>query len=478
MPRTYAGAFIVFLCVHKNKHIMKKLLFFALVAALHPESRAQVVPNGDFENWNSVAYEEPAGWYTGNPRDVQRFGLPCVTRVAGVSGYAIRVQSNIVGADTSDSYFINTANPCADPQNWTGGVPYSQQPGAITGSFRYNLLGNDTAALVVVFRKNGLHIGDNMFLIRGTGTQSTFTTFSYPVVCAGVPDTIIIAAATNVKGAGAMNGSFIEFDNLAFTGATQTIPGGDFDTWIPKSFDRPMGWSSWGTGVTKTATVYGGLSAVRLETMNEMCGGNNSSGITSGYMTENSGPAGGVPYTATNDTLCGYYRYTSSGGDSAAFYVSLSKNGTGVGGNYKLFPPAASYTYFEMAVQSGIVPDTLRVDIQSSKWPLTAASVGSILYVDNLYLKSDPLFVLGKERMERIELYPSPAKEVLYVRFGADKTLNGVSLFDATGRRIGIDNFIREQNALQIPVSQLASGIYFVELTSGDLIIKRKFVKQ
>lgn len=465
---------------------MKKLLLFTTMLVLQINLHGQAVPNGTFENWNSISYDDPDGWNNGNLRDIQRMGVPSVTKVSGYSGFAIRIQTNITSGDTSDSYIINTNNPCSDPAQWTGGVPYSQQPTAITGYYRYSLLGNDTAIMLVIFRKNGVHIGDNFIMIRGTGNQPTFASFSFPVTCSGVPDSIIIAAAPSNKKDNniATNGSFIEFDNLGFAGTTQAIPGGTFENWTTKSYDNASGWESWNNGVSKTTSSYGGNFAVRIETLNEMCGGSNanSSGITTGHMTENNGPAGGIPYTNTNDTLCGYYKYTAMGNDTAGIYVSLTKNGTPVGGNNKWLTATTNYTYFEMPFQAGITPDTIRIDIQSSEWPVTSANVGSILYIDNLYLKSSPLKIFENGNILFYGFpYPNPVKDILNIRFdNAITSIMDMQLYDMTGRGREIEsvNYDRHLTSMTLDVAKLAPGIYFYEIRIPEGIIRSKFVKE
>jgi hypothetical protein len=463
---------------------MKKLILTIAAFAFELGLFAQAVPNGGFENWNSIAYEEPSFWYSGNSRDIPKLGVPSVTKVTGVSGFAVRIQNNMIGSDTSDSYILNTNNPCSDPPNWTGGIPYSQQPTAVTGYYRYNLFGNDSALLIVIFRKNGVHIGDNFILIRGTGTQNTFAPFSYSVTCSGVPDTIIIAAASSNKksGNGAHNGSFIEFDNLAFAGTTQAILGGDFDNWTSKSYDSPTGWKCWGDGVSKTTSMYSGSFAARLETMNRMCnnsGNIGSSGITTGYMSNFNGPRGGLPYTNTKDTVCGYYKYIPTGSDTAGINVSLSKNGSNVAGNYHQLLAAISYTYFEVTFQSGITPDTMRVDIQSSRWQATPANVGSVLYVDNLYLKSSSMGIFSHNKMLQNTLYPNPVKDVLFVRL--EKNINAtanVEVFDAAGRKIEINKFASGTNSVRADVSNLQPGIYYLEITTSEGVVRNRFIKE
>ncbi|MEI8136991.1 MAG: T9SS type A sorting domain-containing protein [Bacteroidota bacterium] len=462
---------------------MKKLLLIATVLT-QINLFSQTLPNGGFENWNTITYDEPASWNTGNPRDIPRLGIPSVTKVNGFSGFAVRIQNNVVGSDTSESYIINTNNPCSDPPQWTGGVPYSQQPTTITGQYRYNLLGNDSALLIVIFRKNGVHIGDNFIKIRGTGSQNTFTSFSFSVVCSGVPDTLIIAAASSNKKSGTppTNGSFIEFDNLAFSGASQIIPGGDFDTWTSKSYEKPIGWETWGSGVSKSTNMYTGAYSIRLETVTEMCNNNNpnSSGITTGHLTKNSGPAGGQPYTNMVDTLCGYYKYASMGNDTANISINLLKNGSNVGGGWKQLVASGSYVYFEIPINAGTTPDTMRIDIQSSKWPTLLANIGSMLYIDNLFIKSQPTGIFENEiSKSNVYSYPNPTKNLLYIKSEKDFSDQTLSIYDVIGNCVKSQQIISNTTLLQVDVTELSSGMYYYLINSnGGNSIRNKFIKE
>ncbi len=459
---------------------MKKLLLLTAICAI-VKLNAQSVPNGGFEYWNSTAYSEPNLWNTGNTRDVPRMGVASITKVTGFAGFAVRIQNVMLAGDTSDSYIINTKNPCSDPNQWTGGVSYTQQPTSITGKFRYNLLGNDTAILLVIFRKNGVHIGDNWIKIRGTGTQSTFTSFTYTLACSGVPDSLIIAAATNVNsGIPSNNGSYLELDNLAFTGATQAIPNGDFENWTNYSFDLATGWNSWGPSPTQTTGKYSGTYAYRLETKADNCSSVDPSGITSGKNSKNGGPIGGRPYTKNVDTLCGYYKYTSVGNDTAEVFVTLKKNGSNIGGYPKKLTASAAYIYFELPFSSGTTPDTIRIDIQSSKWPVLPSNIGSVLYVDNIYLKSSPLAI--KENVNApavISVFPNPAKDVLYIRGEKEMTAQNITVYDAIGKIVRTQEISNGAALIQLNIGDLTNGLYYFQIQNqtGE-IIRNKFIKE
>lgn len=461
---------------------MKTLLLSALTLALSANLFGQAVPNGTFENWSSISYEEPNVWFSGNFRTVQEIGVASVTKVAGYSGNAVRIETKVVSGDTVEAFIANTYPGCSDPSQWVGGVAFNQQPTAITGYYRYNIPGNDTALLLVIFKKNFSVVGNNLIKIKGTGSQSTWASFSFPIAVSTTPDTMIIAATSSnlISQAGIQNGSFLELDNLAFAGATQIIPGGNFESWNPKSFDTPSGWEGWSmneTGITKSTSSYAGTYALRLETVLDECGGAEASGITNGKMTDN-GPIGGSPYTLTNDTLCGWYKYTSMGNDTASIFVSLSANGINIGGNNKWLTASSNYIYFELPFQAFSNPDTIRINLESSKWPVTLTNAGSILYVDNLYLKSSALGVFEQTAIES-SIYPNPVKEILSIQFG--KNISGTLnffIYDETGRKVETSEMSRSVNSVRIDVSNLASGLYFYEIRTAEGITRNKFIKE
>lgn len=459
---------------------MKHFLLFAFIL-LQFGVFSQTIQNGGFENWTSTPYNELNGWSSGNFNDIQRIGTPSVTKVAGVSGFAIRIQINTTSTDTSESYIINTTNPCEDPPQWKGGVPLTQQPTAITGQYRYNLLGTDTAIFIVIFRKNGVHIGDNLIKIRGTGSQSTFTPFSFSVTCAGVPDSVIFAAAPSNKAANnfANNGSFIELDNLGFAGTSQTMPNSNFENWTAKTIDKPISWSSWGNGVTKTTSSMTGF-AIRLETTLDICGGASSSGLTNGLLSNFSGPRGGVPYVNTIDTLRGYYKYTSVGMDTANISINLTKNGSNVGGGWKQFVANSNYVYFEVPINSSISPDTMRIDIQSSKWPTTMANIGSMLFIDNLSLKSQSVGIFENGLLNpKVYSYPNPAGDVLYVKSEANLSLQSITIYDAIGKEMSSLELTENSTLIKVELSDFATGIYYYSIKTNDgTTVRNKFIKQ
>ncbi|HXP48840.1 MAG TPA: hypothetical protein VN922_02740, partial [Bacteroidia bacterium] len=246
----------------------KTLLILSILA--QAQLFGQAVPNGGFESWTSTPYNEVSGWYSSNPQSLSMMGIANVTKVTGFSGSAVHLQTYISGQDSNFAYVSNSPG---DPTQGQGGVPYSQKPTGITGYYRYNLPVHDSALLLVIFKKSGSIINTYIFKIHGTGSLTTFTSFNYTFTPALTitPDSIIVAAASSnaIQNIGVQNGSWLEIDQLAFAGATQAIPGGNFDTWNSFAFDSPNGWqvetNGKGTsGVSKTTSSYSGTYALSL----------------------------------------------------------------------------------------------------------------------------------------------------------------------------------------------------------------------
>ena len=451
---------------------------------------AQSCPNGDFENWTSHSYTIPdSGWYNSNLQSLAIAESLTVWPVTGISGQAVHIQTAIVGTDTLQAYVLNTTG---DPSAGQGGVPYTQQPTSITGYYRYNLPGNDSALILVMFKRSGVIIAANTLMIRNsTGSLASFTAFSFPLsTLPTAPDSVIVAiASSNLNsGLGIQSGSWIEIDQLEFagTGITQPIVGGSFDNFISQVSDNPMGWktqrsNSAISGISKSTSHHSGNYSVQLTTLGAS-GSASTTFITSGYLSQFYGPKGGQPYTNTSDTLTGYYKYTIAGAglDTGRLHLSLTASGVNVGGNSYNFIPVSAWTYFEMPFSAGSAPDTIRIDLLSSNWNTPVA--GSVLSIDYLQLKSQPLPIVGTQRLvegnKDIISYPNPANEILNISVGNTSGKVEVSVYDRLGRVLDKQSYEVSPPVISFSVSYLPSGLYFYEIRNNGSIKRGKFLKQ
>jgi hypothetical protein len=464
---------------------MKKLLLFTaiLIAA---NSFGQTILNGDFETWNNTPYGVPTPWYTSNPQSIVMLDSINCTQITGYSGSAVHLRTIAINGDTDLAYLINTTT---DPTSGVGGMPYAQQSTGFSGYYRYDILGNDTAGIYIAFKKNGVVFNHYMFKI--TGTQGTWTAFNFTFTPAlsQVPDTFIMAAvSSNAFGnKGIHNGSWLDLDDLVFTGPNAAIPDGNFDTWNTVNYYMPVGWSvttggPTGSGVTRSATHFSGNYAISLTTQpgGGGGGGNNNAEISNGTQASNSGPKGGKPYTNTNrDTLYGYYQYSTPGSDSAMVNVSYSKNGSSIGGTGMQLPKVATWTRFKLPFQALSQPDTLLVVFNSGTWGPNN-TVGSSLLLDNVYLSSQPLGIENfNPNVSAIKTYPDPATNVLNIEVSDITTGNAhLCVYDITGKAIMENDITIDRNIIRVNIDGLKPGMYFYKITTPSSDFENRFVKE
>ena len=455
---------------------MKKQIFtlFTWMALIPISSLAQVL-NGDFEGWNSQTYSIPLGWDCSNGESVSGTGITPVTQVNGLTGSAVRMETSLAGNDTLQAYIT-----IGDPMGGEGGIPCSQMPTAITGYWRYSLPGNDSAIIFVTFKNGGSTINTDIFKIKGTGMQNTFVAFSLPLTLSSMPDSVIIAIASSnlIDNVGIEPGSFMEIDDLGFSGASVSIPNSTFDNWNTASIDNIVGWETNGN-VTRTTDSYAGTYAVQLVTIDWGNGNIEPSHMTNGQQAPQ-GNIGGIPYSSMNDTLTGYYKYAASGWDSASVGVTLLSNGTQVGGGGIYLPPAATFTYFEIPVGSPSTPDTLRIDISSSKYPTGPSSFGSTLIIDDIALKSQ--INTGFRKTENSGTtsfaYPNPATDFVNIKWNnkSDKNFS-IKIIDLAGRNIQCENISVGNGQLRLNIFSLNAGVYFYSLSAGNDTQRGTFTK-
>ena len=468
---------------------MKQLLLiiFALVL-ISGISKAQTIPNGDFETWNTTAYNEPdSPWVTSNFACIAATGHPNVTKVAGFSGQGIHLQTYI------DNKHDTLVGEVSNFGGFNLGVPYTQKPTAIKGYFRCSMTGHDTAYLAIGFIQGGYPY--YIKYIPFYGNVSSFTLFTDTMNLPFTPDSLIIAAVSSnlMNNVGVNAGSWLELDELTFTGTgiTQQIADGNFEGWMSHSIDFPAGWQvstvnvqpgpgSNGNGVSRSNDHYSGNYSIELASIPYLFGPQ----ITTGHFDQTGSTLGGLPYSKLNDTLTGYYKYTTSGADSGIIVVSLQKNGMPVdsGGAGFFFTPTSSWKYFEVLTHANATPDTMRIDISSTS-DFSGMTMSS-LYLDHLQLKSQPFKAhnsgidFNTNPSFGITAFPDPAQNQLNISLGNNIPSEfGLKIYNIEGRLMIEKEFNSGSSTVNIPIDQLSAGLYFYEVTANSFTVRSKFVK-
>ncbi len=461
------------------------LVFFAILL-LSDLSKAQIVravPNGNFNTWDSVSFDNlDSPWITSNAECIAYTGNPNVTKVTGLSGQAVHLQTYVGNNDTVPGEILNF-------DGYINGTPYTQSPSGFTGYYRCNINTHDTGYLTIGFIKNQ----DVYYqkIVPFYGNASSFTRFNIVIDLPFPPDSVTIDAVSGnlANSKYITNGSWLELDDLSFTGSgiSQQLIDGNFDTWTTKSNDLPVGWHSppavfpnSENGISRAVGRNPGTYCLKM--VEEPFPGNfGLPQLTSGIFPQTAvAITGGQPYQQIIDTLTGYYKYTPVGNDSAGIFINLQKDG----GSYLqplpgiVFGPAKSWTYFQFPIISPITPDTMRIDIYSSF--LYPPGGGSAFYLDNLQLKSQPLAsILSFSKPDfGISAFPDPAQNQLNIRFGGTVPSEfGLKIYNSEGCLLIDNQFNSGSSTITIPINQLSAGLYFYEVSVNGSTVRNKFVK-
>jgi len=380
----------------KTIYLMKKHLFIFIIALSALRVFAQSVPNGGFESWIVNSYENPLHYQTSNYENKNNttYGVNAVKTTDAYAGsYAIKLTTAGSGTNTMFGFFAN-GNP-GGQGNASGGIPYSQKPTGIRFHYKCNIIGNDSALFLVMFKKAGSVVATYIYKFSASKTSYTLFNPSFSPSLTVVPDTVIVASASSNAFTNSGNpGNMMQVDSIAFTGVNSqpALLNGSFENWVPFSDYKLNGWDLSGD-FQRTTDFYSGGYALELQTAGPSFGDNQIRvGRAMTGTPTNSTTLGGTPFTNQIDTMVFYYKYLPADPvDSARVSVSFKKNGNFIGGWMKLLKIAASYTQVSVPFNVGQVPDTMIIFIESSKWPVQASYIGSDLKIDNLYLKSQKL---------------------------------------------------------------------------------------
>ncbi len=458
---------------------MKHKLLFSISLFVVVAMNAQTIPNSGFEFWNASSMDNPMYYpQTSNPQALQ-LGLPQnALKVTDPQQGTLAIKLNTVSdaTDTLFGYFIN-----GDPSTGAGGIPYNQHPITLTGYYKSNVMVGDTAIFVVEFKQAGVVVSLDAFAF--TGVHSTYTAFTVTLTIPALatPDTVIIgAASSNAFNTNGIPGSMLQLDNLTFTGVSSqpTMMNGSFENWITSNTSKPQNWATAGDIVFQTTDVHSGSFAVQMNTISYGGPYVSPSYICNGTFPPNYGPQGGRPYSLMTDTLCGWYKFAPVGVDSATVYISATQNTAVVGGAVLGLPAAATYTFFSIPFSSFSQPDTLLVLFASSYGNTLPSNVGSVLKVDDIYLKSSAVGipVLNWNVFGKVQLYPNPSNVDCWMEF--DNNENAPIIMTVTDElgKVVSENIITESghHREHIDTSVLEKGVYVVTLSQNGKHTARK----
>jgi len=208
---------------------MNKQIFFAIALMFTTViSKAQSVPNGNFQTWsNPNGYLVPNDWGTLNEMTTTA-GVYTATRGGTSSDYYLKLTSqNVTGMGVVPGIAVSGM---LDMGNLTAlsGFPFAFRPTTFTGKWQYmGNSSNDIGYIKVFLTKWNSSMGmrDTVGFTSQNlnGMVMSWANFSFPFTYnnTDVPDTCIIIL--NASGSNPEAGSYLYVDNLGFSGISTGV---------------------------------------------------------------------------------------------------------------------------------------------------------------------------------------------------------------------------------------------------------------
>ncbi len=449
--------------------------------------------------WNVEYKEVGATTWISNTTSTPSYQL---TGLSSITTYDVRVQA-LCSADDSSSYATTTfaTNGCdaADMceytfilgdsygDGWNGAYLTVEQNSSVIATLQavnhnssstqtydtvtVNLCDNistslvwhsgsfDDEASIIVLDPN-----DNVIFSKDS--MDTYTTFTFTTNCSGTPGPVITdpTVATNAATAigqytATLNATVTNPDNVTITAKGfewKTTTGGTFTqiagTGTGNTFTANLNGLTANTGYTYKAfitfngtTVYGSeMTFTTLpEDTPEPC--DVPTGLTTGTITHESIA---ISWDANPNVSSWNIQYRPVGG-------TLS-SATSTTNSYTIHG-LASETQYQIQVQA------VCSDGQTSDWsPAVTATT---------------LTGINEHLMNSISLYPNPAKDVVNVQCTMnDVQVKAIEVFDMYGKLLQTVSMTPETTTIN--VSGLASGMYFVRVTTEEGAVTKSFVKK
>ena len=278
------------------------------------------------------------------------------------------------------------------------------------------------------------------------------------------------------------------------------IPNASFENWTNfGNYSDPTGWDTPNaelnlipfigiTVVSKSADHYGsGSFSAKLETKHYTLPSMDIPGfMTCGKITVDLGTSsfvlsGGVPVVDMPTHLKGFYKYFPKGGDSCVIGIGLTKTTGAVRdtigiGSFSTKDTIADWTPFSAWINyiSADTPDTMNIIALSTAQ--SAMTVGTILYLDDLYLD----YTVGFSKNDNsagISVYNDRETRRLMIFLDFEKPeITSIRLIDMTGRDVSaVETGLVEKERAAIGYAEMRQGVYILEVLHDGKIFSKKF---
>ncbi len=271
--------------------------------------------------------------------------------------------------------------------------------------------------------------------------------------------------------------------------ANAQIPNSGFENWTTVgSYQFPNEWATSNpvctgpfypcTRSTDHFPAAVGNFSVRLEnntSLTRLTGGFGYASTDTAYPFRPSFAISGHP-----NSLCGYYKFTPLNNDTMFIRIVLFKNSTMV--NYYTFKTGSSTSTWT----SFTIPLTYTSADSAMIYMMAFYPIGptdepngnSVLYVDNLSF--DNLISSVSEQASsqtKYNIYPNPASDKITIANAGNSEETYIRILNLQGKQIMNLQF-QNQNNLELDISALAIGIYFIEVKTEKGTALKKLIKE
>ena len=193
------------------------------------------------------------------------------------------------------------------------------------------------------------------------------------------------------------------------------------------------------------------------------------------FMNQSGGASGGIEYSQKPSSLKGWYKFTSSEADTANISAWFSNDTTDIGGGeLNIFENKSVWTMFtvDLLFMPGINPDTMNV-LFTSSIAENNVPLGTVLEIDHIWFEGGSLAINKTQNIvDNFKIYPNPSTNFVNIESPELNLQFDVSIYNANGKRV--QHSCKNTGLLNINISDLSSGIYFIEILHND---RRKMEK-
>ncbi len=458
---------------------MKQLITLILLLSSFCFTHAQVLPNGDFEDWSTMElFNEPTDYNTTNPFTLLRSQVITTTLIDGAQAGDSAVHLETVLAPNGNIEVGQMGN--VNYLTGKGGTRFSGQPDSISYRIRYKAQPNDSVFFsIVFFNSQGMPFAGSSYKLTGksNGWVEQTDPLQFPV--SSMPIGYILQFASSTTSDSAKAESFLDIDYIHLN-SNEQIENADFEEWDVFEHEKPDHFEdidlisiAFGgpVGVTKDTSAVSGDYSARIETKVVRIGAQvyNLGVLHTGDFANWYNPIDKAPLA-----LDGIYKYIPAAntdfGVVAVIFVARPANVPPR--RDTVFVPlngAADWTKFEINFQSLNLPKPDSVSIIALSSNPIQPTPGSVLYLDDLkFVPVTSVEDRANENTVNIRLSPNPVVDRFAIDWvGEEKTAAVLEVYNQAGKCIkSIDRYTKNE---AINIADFPSGYYSIRLIKSDI---------